>query len=96
MSPPSRQHIEDVLEDYFDLRIREMVAEVLRSLDEEELADDDAVDEVRDTFLEVALERYGREAPGWREATEHLVTGEFERQVEEARRLQRVIEEELG
>lgn len=96
MSQTTRQHIEDVLDGYFDLRIREMVAAVLRSVDEDGLADDDTVDAVRDTFLQVVLERYGRETPGWREATERLVSGEFERQVEEARHLQRVIEEESG
>lgn len=84
--------LERILDGYFDQRTGRLIDRVVSTATVDQLADDDALDELFEAFMEVLEERYGRNDPGWRPAAERMLRAEFDRQVAEQRRLY----EEIG
>lgn len=80
-------HLAHLLDGYFDLRTQALVGRVVNTTSVEQLRDDDALDELFGAFVEVLDERYGRRDPGWLPAAERMLRAEFDRQVDEQRRL---------
>lgn len=82
-----REHLEHALDGYFDLRTQALVGRVVNTTTVEQLRDDDALDALFGAFVEILDERYGRSDPGWRPAAEQMLRAEFDRQVDDQRRL---------
>lgn len=86
MDEPSRQtRLEAVLDGYFDVRTSAIVdrAQSLLSLDD---LDDQAVtDEMFEDLIELVERRYGRDDPGWHDATRSFLRAEWERQLDATR-----------
>ncbi len=80
------ERIDGVLDGYFDTKVGELVRRAVATATPQELADDVALDELREVFLTRLRDRYVHADRAWNDEAEVLVRGEWDRWVEQDRR----------
>ena len=79
------RRIASVLDGYFDTRVGELVRRVVATASPEELADDHAMDALRERFVAQLQQRYVHSDRGWNDEAELLVRTEWDRCVDRDR-----------
>ena len=87
--PSWHTQVRRALDGYFDTRTSVLVERVVELADPDHLEDEAALADLFTTFVDALEERYGRNDPGWRDASAAFLAREFDRQVDERRRFNR-------
>lgn len=93
MDAQRRAQLTRVLDGYFDLRTAVIVDRAQSLLTLDDLADAGAADRLFDDLVDVLVERYGRDDPGWAASARALLRAEWDRQLDATRAFYASLEE---